>query len=148
MPSSPWTRWEYARLISRAGLQRFIEAHPGWRGVRWASTYLGLAENRAESPMETRLRLVLSDGGLPLPLVNESVCDEHGRFLARPDLRIDRVIIEFDGSVHRSAERHRDDVRRQNLLVQAGYVVLRYTAADVYQRPTTIVAEVPTALGC
>jgi len=26
--------------------------------------------------------------------------------------------------------------------------VLRYTAADVYQRPTTIVAEVRAALGC
>ncbi|MBA3409992.1 MAG: DUF559 domain-containing protein [Geodermatophilaceae bacterium] len=58
------------------------------------------------------------------------------------------MIIEFDGAVHRSAERHRDDIRRQNLLVQAGYVVLRYTAADVYQRPTTIVAEVRAALGC
>jgi len=136
----------YARLLSRAGLRRYIDAHAGWRGVRAAVTHLDLAVDRAESPMETRLRLVLLDGGLPRPVVNESVCDRQGQFLARPDLRIERVIIEFDGAVHRSAQRHRDDVRRQNLLIQAGYVVLRYTAADVYQRPAGIVAEVSAAL--
>lgn len=137
----------FARLISRAGVRRYIEAHPGWRGVRAAATHLDLAVNRAESPMETRLRLVLLDGGLPEPVVNESVCDEDGRFLARPDLRIGRVIVEFDGAVHRSAQRHRDDLRRQNALIQAGYIVLRYTAADVYHRPAAIVAEVSAAIG-
>lgn len=136
----------YARLISRAGLLRYVEGHRGWRGVRMALAHLRLAVDRAESPMETRLRLVLLDGGLPPPVVNESVCDERGRFLARPDLRIDRVIIEFDGAVHRSAQRHRDDLHRQNALIQAGYVVLRYTAADVYGRPGSIVAEVRAAV--
>lgn len=96
--------------------------------------------------METRLRLILLDGGLPSPVVNEAVCDAGGRFLARPDLRIGRVIIEFDGAVHRSAQRHREDVRRQNALIQAGYVVLRYTAGDVYHRAEPIVAEVRAAL--
>ena len=74
------------------------------------------------------------------------MCDEHGRLLARPDLRIDRVIIEYDGAVHRSAERHREDVHRQNALIRAGFVVLSYTAADVYVRPAAIVAEVRGAL--
>jgi len=136
----------YARLISRAGLQRYIDDHPGWRGVRWAADHLALSVDRAESPMETRLRLVLLDGGLPPPVVNESVCDARGRFIARPDLRIDRVIVEFDGAVHRNAQRHRDDLRRQNALIQAGFVVLRYTAGDVYGRPADIVAEVRAAL--
>lgn len=111
-----------------------------------AAAHLALAADRAESPMETRLRLVLLDGGLPAPVVNESLCDAAGRFLARPDLRIGRVLIEYDGAVHRSAQRHRDDLRRQNALIQAGYVVLRYTATDVYQRPAAIVAEVRVAL--
>jgi len=136
----------YARLISHTGLQRYIEAHRGWRGIRSAANHLALSVDRAESPMETRLRLVLLDGGLPPPVVNESVCDAQGRFIARPDLRIDRVIVEFDGAVHRTAQRHRDDLRRQNALIQAGYVVLRYTAADVYGRPADIVAEVRAAL--
>lgn len=88
----------HARLLSRAGLRRYIETHRGWRGVRIATAHLDLAVDRAESPMETRLRPVLLDGGLPHPEVNESVFDEQGRFLARPDLRIGRVIIEFDGA--------------------------------------------------
>lgn len=136
----------YTRLISSSTLRRYIERHRGWRGVKVAADRLELAVNRAESPMETRLRLVLLDGGLPKPLVNESVCDEQGRFLARPDLRIGPVIIEFDGAVHRTAQRHREDVRRQNRLMQAGYVILRYTAADVFHRPAAIVAEVSAAL--
>lgn len=107
----------YARLISRTGLQRYIAAHRGWRGVRSAADHLALSVDRAESPMETRLRLVLLDGGLPPPVVNESVCDARGRFIARPDLRIGRVIVEFDGAVHRTAQRHREDLRRQNALI-------------------------------
>lgn len=136
----------YARLISRSGLCRYLDERAGWRGVRTAAAHLDLAVDRAESPMETRMRLVLIDGGLPQPVVNESVCDARGRFLARPDLRIGRVIMEFDGAVHRSAQRHSEDVRRQNRLIQAGYVVLRYTASDVFRRPDAIVAEVSAAL--
>ena len=78
--------------------------------------------------------------------LRRSVCDAGGRFIARPDLRIDRVIVEFDGAVRRTARRHAEDLRRQNSHIQAGYVVLRYTAADVYGRPAAIVAEVRAAL--
>lgn len=94
--------------------------------------------------MESRLRMVLHQGGLPRPEVNRSIVVAGCRF--RPDLLIDHVIIEYDGDGHRDRDAFVADLRRQNLLVGAGFVVLRYTGSDVYRRPELIVAQVWAAL--
>ena len=75
----------------------------------------------AESPEETRLRLLLVRAGLPEPDVNWVLVDEFGRTVARLDLayRKWRVGVEYDGRVHaedprqfeRDADRW-DDIRR------------------------------------
>ncbi len=96
--------------------------------------------------MESRLRMVLLEGGLPRPVVNQPVHDHAGTLLARPDLRFGPVLVEFDGSVHRERDQFVRDLRRQNGLVRAGFVVLRYTAGDVYRRPAAVVAEVGAAI--
>ncbi|HEX2645609.1 MAG TPA: DUF559 domain-containing protein, partial [Candidatus Dormibacteraeota bacterium] len=96
----------------------------------------------AESPMETRLRWLLVQAGLPRPQVQVTL----------PGLRVRAdllyadclLVIEFDGGNHR--ERLVDDNRRQNLLISAGYTVLRFTASDLYNRPETIVAQVSGAV--
>lgn len=46
---------------------------------------------------------------------------------------------------HFRAQRHREDLRRQNALIRAGFVVLRYTGLGCLQ-PASIVAEVRAAL--
>jgi very-short-patch-repair endonuclease len=136
----------HAGLAEPASLGVYVQEHPRWRGVRRAAEALRYADGAAESPMETRLRMLLLLAGLPRPIVNRPLFDSQGRFLARPDLRIDRLLIEFDGQLHRAAAVFRADLRRQNSLVRAGYVVLRYTAEDVYQRGGAVVAEVRAAL--
>jgi hypothetical protein len=50
-----------------------------------------------------------------------------------------------DGGNHR--ERLVDDDRRQNRLIEAGFRVLRFTSADVYQRPEAVAAQVRGAMG-
>lgn len=136
----------HAGVTSAADLEAYVAARPGWRGVRHARRALDRSDGRAESPMESRLRLILSDGGLPPPVVNEPVTDSSGRFLARPDLRIGSVLIEYDGAVHRDAPVFVRDLARQNRLVHEGFVVLRYTAEDVLRRPSVIVTQVRAAL--
>ena len=123
-----------------------IGSHPAWRGVRRATAALRHADGAAESPMESRLRMLLVLAGLPRPIVNEPLYDMSGCFLARPDLRIDRVLIEFDGRIHRDGQVFVNDLRRQNSLLSAGYTLLRYSASDVYRRPEAIVLEVQAAL--
>jgi len=106
---------------------------------------LGRFDDRAalaESPMESRLRWLLLDAGLPAPEVQSDLYDESGRFLGRADLYYPsaHLVIEFDGGNHR--DRLVSDDRRQNALIEAGYRVLRFTGADVYGRPEAIVALV------
>lgn len=100
----------------------------------------------AESPMETRLRWLLLDAGLPRPEVQIDLLDASGEFVGRADLfyRQARLVIEYDGGTHR--ERLVDDDRRQNLVLNAGFHMLRFTAADVYQRPAVVAAQVRSAL--
>lgn len=97
----------------------------------------------AESPMETRLRWTLIQSGLPRPQVQADLRDSDGRFLGRADLYYPqaRLVIEYDGANHR--DRLVEDNRRQNVLVTAGFRMLRFTAAD---RPDAITAQVRRAL--
>jgi very-short-patch-repair endonuclease len=94
----------------------------------------------AESPMETRLRWLLIDAGLPRPEVQTTLS------FGRADLYYPsvRLVIEYDGVNHR--DRVVEDNRRQNLLQAAGFRLLRFTAADLLQRPATIVSLVRDAV--
>jgi very-short-patch-repair endonuclease len=100
----------------------------------------------AESPMETRLRWLLLEAGLPMPEVQVDLYDDSGNFLGRADLYYPsaRLIIEFDGRNHQ--DRLVSDLRRQNALHAAGYNMLRFTSADLYGRPNEIVLLVRAAL--
>jgi very-short-patch-repair endonuclease len=97
----------------------------------------------AESPMETRLRWTLLQAGLPRPQVQTELRDSDGRFVGRADLYYPqaKLVIEYDGANHR--DRLVEDDRRQNGLVNAGFRLLRFTAAD---RPEVITAQVGRAL--
>jgi len=55
-----------------------------------------------------------------------------------------RLVLEYDGGNHR--ERMVQDNQRQNLLINAGYQVLRFTAVDVHNRADVVVAQVRAAL--
>jgi very-short-patch-repair endonuclease len=136
----------HAGLVEKGALAGYVAAHAGWRGVRIAADVVERADGRAESPMESHLRIVLLDGGLPRPAVNEPIRAADGSFLARPDLRIGHVIVEYDGALHREAGVFSRDLRRQNRLIDAGYSVLRYGAGDISLRPADIVAQVRRAL--
>ena len=116
------------------------------KGIGRLRRVLDLAEPMAESAMETRLRMVLVLAGLPRPEVQVSVHDEKGRFLGRPDLlyRVEHLAIEYDGGNHR--DRLVEDNRRQNLMVNAGFRLLRFTAADIRNRPDVVAAQVRGAL--
>ena len=54
------------------------------------------------------------------------------------------LALEYDGGYHR--ENLTDDNRRQNRLVDAGYRLLRFTAADVLSAPDSVVTLVRRAL--
>lgn len=136
----------HRRIVSRRQLRDWIDSHAGFRGIGILRRALELADHRAESPMETRLRLLLILAGLPRPTLQVSLCDNRGIFLARPDLYypIHRLAIEYDGASHR--ESLVGDNRRQNRLLEAGYRLLRFTAGDVITTPAPTIKMVRRAL--
>jgi hypothetical protein len=127
-------------------LRAYAVTHPRWPGVVQLRRVLELAEPATESPMETRLRLLLVLAGLPRPQAQVPVHDDRGRFLGRPDLSYPahRLGIEYDGGTHRDSLA--GDDRRQNRLLDAGYRLLRFTATDVQRSPETVVALVARQL--
>jgi hypothetical protein len=102
--------------------------HPGVRGIRMLREALPLTDLRAESPPESRLRVMIARAGLPTPVPQYEVCDA-GRFVARLDLAWPavRAAVEYDGVHHREPDQFRRDLLRHNRLRGLGWVVLRWT---------------------
>jgi hypothetical protein len=137
-----------AEAVSDEELAAYFPVHRRWRGVRTAQRALGLADRRAESPMESRLRMVIVLPGLPAPEPQIEIADATGAVVFRLDLghRSVRRAYEFDGRFH--AEHVADDhLRRNALRDEFGWDVRVYTAADVYRRYGRIVTYVASGLG-
>jgi hypothetical protein len=130
------------RLARCAELSGWINGRSGRKGVRRARQVIDLAEVGAESPMESRLRMLLVLNGLPRPELQVTIRDEEGVPAGRPDLyyREQRLGIEYDGETHRASLV--EDNRRQNRLLMAGVTLLRFTASDVTRRPDSVLAQV------
>jgi very-short-patch-repair endonuclease len=136
----------HARSVKRTELTDFIDGRSGQKGVRRARRVLELAAADAESPMETRLRMLLVLNGLPRPELQVTIRDEDGSPIGRPDLyyREQRLGLEYDGETHRASLV--EDNRRQNRLLMAGVRLLRFTGADVLRRPETVLSQVRDVL--
>ena len=132
----------HRKLVTLEELREYVGRSSRVRGLPQARRVIELVEPDVESPMESRLRMILVLGGLPRPQVQVDLHDASGRFLARPDLVYPRarLAIEYDGENHR--DRLAADNRRQNGLQRAGYTLLRYTASDVFGRAAAILDEV------
>lgn len=132
----------HARSVGRIELGNWIESRKGRQGVCAARRVLEFAEAAAESPMETRLRMLLVLNGLPRPEVQVNIHDDGGDFLGRTDLyyRKHKLAIEYDGEFHRLSLV--EDNRRQNRLLTAGIRLLRFTASDVLRHPASVLAQV------
>ena len=106
-----------------------------------------LADGLAESPQETRLRLLLHRSSLPVPVAQFRIVDR-ATFVARVDFAWPehKVALEYDGMWHAEAGQFFRDRTRLNRLQAAGWRVVFVTAADLY-RPAELIARIAAALG-
>ena len=86
----------------------------------------------ADSPQETRLRLALVEAGLGEPTL-QHVFDPGRRDAPEADLWFEdcRLVLQYDGEVHRSAEQHARDARRDQYYAERGQMTLHVTGRDV-----------------
>lgn len=137
----------HRRLLRVEQLGAWAKSHSGFRRVRNLRETLRHVEPASESPMESRLRMILVLGGLPRPRAQVSLHDRWHRFVGRPDLYYEqeRIGIEYDGGTHRDSLA--EDNRRQNRLLNIGVHLLRFTAGDIFRTPGSVVRQVAEALG-
>jgi hypothetical protein len=133
------------RLASIESLRDAVATAARRRGVCGARQALPFLRDGVDSPMETRLRLLLVSAGLPCPEVNVDIFDEHGHWFSRPDLvyRASRLAMEYEGDTHRTDKRQwRADMTRHEVLHDLGWTVLRFHADDILVRPKRTVERV------
>lgn len=133
-----------AGVVSRDELRRLLAGHD--RGITGARRAEALADPRAESRPESRLRVVLQLAGLD-PVPQYRIDDADGYF-ARPDLAFpeQKVAVEYDGA-WREGDRWAlaRDRARLNRLRAAGWRVVFVTAA-LLRDERALVREVRAAL--
>jgi len=140
------------KLVSLKGLEVILES-VGRKGRRGAGVLRRLLAERGglvpDSVLEGQMHRLCRRYGLPIPRFHYIVRDGQ-RFLAEVDFAFPelRLAIEVDGyGPHCSPEAFQDDRTRQNKLVAAGWIVLRFTWDDVVRRPEVVANQLLHVLG-
>ncbi|WP_191089266.1 endonuclease domain-containing protein [Microbacterium radiodurans] len=136
-------------LISRRGPRTTAEAlaraHAKAgrsRGAVRRAEALTLIDDGAESPRESKLRVLIVRAGLPRPRTNVAI-RAGGRFVARVDMLFPdaRLVVEYDGDYHRDLSQWSRDQSRRAELESLGYRVTVVTARD-FDDPETLVRRI------
>jgi Protein of unknown function (DUF559) len=136
-----------AGVVELRDVRAAVDALPRCRGSARARRAAALADGLAQSPPETRLRLLLHRSGLPVP-VAQHVVRAGGRFVARVDFAWPerRLAVEYDGAWHGDPDRLAEDRDRLNRLAAAGWRILFVTKRDM-RYPDRLLADIAAALG-
>lgn len=130
------------------GVVRAVQGAQGRYGAAKARSVLAGAAPGTASEAERVAAKLLETGGVtgwvtghPLLVAGQVVAYLD---IAFPDVQL---AIEIDGwAWHSDVERFQGDRRRQNVLVGAGWTVLRFTWADLIERPEQVLATVVATL--
>lgn len=117
-------------------------------GAREARRAVGFVRERVDSPMETRVRMLIVLAGLPEPEVNIEVVDASGA-VRRLDLVYNaiKLVIEYDGKGHKVNDaKWAADLGRREDLERLGFSFVTVVARDVFNHPDRTVARITTAL--
>jgi hypothetical protein len=140
--------------VGVADVEPLMEAHRRARGMKQLRRVLPLVDPGAESPQETRTRLLVIAAGLPRPQTQIEVLNDWGAVLARIDLGWKKwgVGVEYDGPQHWTDPRIRaNDIDRTAELQRRGWILIRVSADLLRNRPQTVIARIRAALrarGC
>jgi very-short-patch-repair endonuclease len=122
-----------ATNVQAADILDLTNRYKGTKGVRRCREAVDLMDAGAQSPQETKLRLILIDNGFPRPRTQIPVADDDGYVFAYldmgwPDLKI---AVEYDGEHHRTDDaQYRWDAKRLRKIMAKGWIHIRVIKGD------------------
>ncbi|KHO27037.1 hypothetical protein [Mycolicibacterium setense] len=125
-----------------------VDRHRGVRGLVQLRQVLDLADDGAESPQETRLRLLFTDAGMRPSHTQIEVFD-HGRQVGRIDMGWPewKVGVQYDGIQHWTDPRQRTrDIDQTVEYEDLGWRIVRVGADLLRYRQGTIIGRTRAAL--
>lgn len=139
----------HATHVSACAVGALALRYPGARGIRRLREALALIDAGAESPQETRLRLLLVRSGLPRPVTQIPVRDDHGRVVRRIDMGWPQwmVGVEYDGEHHfTDPDAYAGDIERLEFLADRGWRIVRVSSRQLRWQPQAVVVRVNRAI--
>lgn len=132
-------------MATKDELHELLASIRSWPGARTVSAVVPFADGRAESPGESRNRVLCHEEDLPIPELQQEIRDGTGQLVGRVDglFREEHTVMEFDGRLKYSGddagERTFQEKRREDRLRELGFEVVRVTWADLdYPRYTAM----------
>jgi hypothetical protein len=122
-----------ATRLKMADVELLAARYPGRRHIRRARVALSLVDAGAESPRETRLRLLLIRAGFPRPQTQIPVYDEWGQLVAVADMGWEdiKVGLDYEGEHHRTTRgAFNKGIRRHETVTGLGWIDIRVTVED------------------
>ncbi|HIX79673.1 MAG TPA: endonuclease domain-containing protein [Candidatus Corynebacterium faecipullorum] len=139
------------RLVSVDELRRMAVELGRVKGIAVAREAIKYASSLPEAPYESWARALIIEAGLGAKIRLQ--CELPGGF--RPDLLVgDNLVVEIDGAVKYDGETFgkptdaviRAERQREKHIQNMGYIVLRFTPAELLQEKGRVVSEIRSAL--
>lgn len=110
--------------------------------ARYAARFV---RDDVDSPMESRLRMLIVLAGLPEPTINHILRTSDGEIVARFDLSYPalRVVVEYDGRQHvEIIANWESDEERREMLDNAEWRILKVRARGIFVEPERTVERI------
>ena len=140
------TRYKREPLTSKQKIAAYLDKSKGVAGVKLARKACEYVLDNSASPRESVLAITmtlprrLGGFGMPAPLLNHEIqvnLPSKVHFGKKQVLHGDIVwreanlVVEYDGSQHGFEDNHASDKKRDHLMLEAGYDVVRFTDKSI-----------------
>jgi Protein of unknown function (DUF559) len=130
------------------GLAETVRWCAGWPGIDRARRVTGFGDADAGSVLESCARVVFAEAGLPAPVLQAAIATADAEFIGRVDFcwPAYRAIAEADGMAkYDDPRRAREQIVRDIRLRDAGYKVVHFTWAELFETPERVISRIRAA---
>jgi predicted transcriptional regulator of viral defense system len=136
----------HAKRTTKVELEAVLARCGRWPGLKRAAGVVAFSHECSESVLESIARVVFHDHGLPPPALQVNISGR--KYIGRVDFLwlAYRTVVEVDGALkYADPSRAIDQLRRDELLREAGFEVVHFTWSQIVYEPDQVIARIRTA---